>query len=233
MTKENVKKDNSQESNKPNKTVIGDKFDAVGGREQMAKRALNFEINPLYKYLLAWGYIATVALVVQFFSLITATAAGAPKSWIIWLVAGVLGFLVTAKFVSSDRKRRNFENYSDNRLSIIWGGYILTLILVFVLWGYDYQGLIYQMAGVVFVYGLYMTTRIVGERWLYMGVAACAVFVVAFKFVDHQYYTLIMAAIVILGNIMPIHILLSDEVNRYIDESEPSEGEPETEAIEE
>lgn len=175
---------------------------------------IDIEIDPTFKYLLLWGYIAVLASVVQFLIPMAAASEGGVKSWIIWTIAAALGLLISAKYINDDNRRGNYREIKSSTLSPIWGGFVVTALLVIALWGYTYAGLIYPMTGLLFTYALYLTTRTLGERWLYMGVAACAVFIVVFKFVDHKFYPLLMAVIVLLGNILPIHILISEEINK-------------------
>lgn len=159
------------------------------------------------KYFLLWGYVIALASLGHFIWLKMSPMEAATKAGNLWIVALVIGVVGTALFIFRDSKKTVVRTYTDLVGSAVWIGFGVGAFLISFLLSGKYGAFIYPAISFLYTYALFMTLRVYKYKWMWWCVAICFVLVLLYKFVPMLYFPLLMAAFMIVGNIIPGHII--------------------------
>lgn len=159
------------------------------------------------KYLILWGYIVFLASVLHFAAIMKDLQYGADMSNWIWLIATVIGAIITIVLIVKDRKQKLVSTYTDTITSSVWCAFgISAFTLAFLLSG---KAGVYIYPAILFIYtfSLFISAKAYKFRWMYLPVVICITCVLSYKFIPFTYYPLPMAIAMLCGNIIPGHML--------------------------
>lgn len=161
------------------------------------------------KYFLIWGYIVALASLAHFAWMKIDYPVGVVSAGWLWIGAIILGAIITMAFAMKDKQREVVKTYTGSIGSSVWLGFGICCIAIFALLGGKYGAFIYPAISFVYTYALFLIAKIYRLKWLYCSVAAGIVIVVLYKFIGYVYFPLLMAVIIIIGNILPGHYINS------------------------
>ncbi len=94
-------------------------------QEMIGRAKKNYQHNSFY--FLVWGALMCTAGIVEF---ILQHQMSFDYFWVVWPIAGTVGGVITGIHASSKRKVDGASSLVDKLLSYLWGGTIITLILL-------------------------------------------------------------------------------------------------------
>lgn len=156
-------------------------------------------------YFILWGTLLIPAAIAEFFM------QGRPDFWIIWPIVGVTGGIISAVYGKKEGQTSGTKTTSDRINAYTWGAFGFTLIWAIVYAVYNHlspQPLILMLAGsATFISGGISKFKpfIWGGIILEIGALLCA-FVI-----DAHYYSLVFAACIFAGYVIPGVILRREE----------------------
>lgn len=153
-----------------------------------------------------WGYLVCFTSLIHFF-LIHFGEGLKGQSGLIWLPMMFIGALATIILV---RKRRNVfitKTYIDSIVQKIWIGFMVGLVLIMILLSGKLGWYIYPSISFLYTFALYVSSATYRIQSMYIAVLLCLLCTLAYKFVAYDYYPLLMAVTMIVGNIVPGYYL--------------------------
>lgn len=158
------------------------------------------------KYFILWGYLVFLASL----SLFLLDKFAEPRAGgysIIWLAVMAIGIITSFIMGYKDSKTSKVITYTDSIVSRIWLGFIICLITIMVLLSGKMGWYIYPAITFTYTFALYITAVAYKFKWMFFSVLVCFVCVILYKYVGFDYYPLLMALVIVVGNIAPGHYL--------------------------
>lgn len=159
------------------------------------------------KYFLLWGYLVSITCIVHYLSYKLGGIDNLKFSFYIWNVPMAIGVAASFYFGWKDSKKETVSTYVGTMIGRIWIGFACTSLLVGLLLGGKYAVFIYPAISLVYAYATFLSASAYRMRWMYISAVVCLVCVILYKFVPFEEYPLLMAAMLICGNLIPGHII--------------------------
>ncbi|MDL2299449.1 hypothetical protein LJC21_01935 [Bacteroides sp. OttesenSCG-928-E20] len=159
------------------------------------------------KYFVLWGYLVTITCLVHYASYKFWTIDNLNYSAFVWGISMTIGAIVSFYFGWKDRKKETVKTYVSSMVSRIWVGFACSSVLVYVLLMGKYAVFIYPAISLVYAYATFLSAGAFRMKWMYISAAICFICVILFKFVPFAEYPLLMATMLICGNLIPGHII--------------------------
>lgn len=158
------------------------------------------------KHFLLWGYLIFLASIAHFV-LINFTASGGEGSGIMWLGVTAIGILISVIIGIRDHREPGAVTYIGSISLRIWGGFMVCLVTIMILLRGEAGWYTYPAITFIYTYALYISTALYKIKWIYISVAICMVCLLLYNAVPFSYYPLLMAVVMLVGNIFPGHYL--------------------------
>ena len=158
------------------------------------------------KYFLLWGYLIFLASIAHFV-LINFTAPGGERIGFLWLGVTAFGILISMIIGVRDHINSGVVTYIGSISLRIWAGFLVCLVAIMILLKGEAGWYTYPAITFIYTYALYISTALYKIRWMYLSVAICVVCLLLYNYVPFSYYPLLMALVMLVGNIMPGHYL--------------------------
>lgn len=158
------------------------------------------------KYFLLWGYLIFAASAAHFL-MVNYTPFDERSSGILWLGVTAIGILISVIMGIRDQREPGVVTYIESISLRIWGGFMVCLVAIMILLRGEAGWYTYPAITFIYTYALYISTALYKIRWMYISVAICVVCLLLYNFVTFSYYPLLMALVVLVGNILPGHYL--------------------------
>lgn len=158
------------------------------------------------KYFILWGYLVFLASL----SLFLLDKFAEPRVGgysIIWLGVMVIGIIASFTMGYKDSKKTKVITYTDSIVRRIWLGFIIGLIAIMVLLSGKMGWYIYPAITFTYTFALYITAVAYKFKWMFVSVLVCFICVILYKYIGFDYYPLLMALAIVVGNIAPGHYL--------------------------
>ena len=158
------------------------------------------------KHFLLWGYLIFLASIAHFV-LINFTASGGEGIGLLWLGATAFGILISMIMGFRDYRKPRVVTYIGSISLRIWAGFLVCLVVIMILLRGEAGWYTYPAITFIYTYAFYISTAIYKIKWMYISVAICVVCLLLYNFVLYSYYPLLMALVMLVGNILPGHYL--------------------------
>ncbi|NLY24227.1 MAG: hypothetical protein GX042_04325 [Bacteroidales bacterium] len=158
------------------------------------------------KGFLLWGYLIFAASAAHFVML-NYTTIDERKSSILWLGATAIGVIINVIMGIMDHRKPGVVTYIGSISLRIWVGFLVCLIAIMILLRGEAGWYTYPAITFIYTYALYISTALYKIRWMYISVSICVVCLLLYKFIPFSYYPLLMAMVMLVGNILPGHYL--------------------------
>lgn len=156
------------------------------------------------KHFILWGYLVLISSVAHY--LLELFSQPIPYGYgVIWIGIVIIGITISLIMGYKDSKKKKIKTYTDTIVRNIWMGFIVSLIIIMV----TNQGMweIYPAITLVYTLALFISAVAYKFKWMYIPVILSLILLFAYQFIDTTHYPLIMAAIMIIGNIIPGHYI--------------------------
>lgn len=158
------------------------------------------------KYFILWGYLVTIGCLLHYVSYKFYDFNPGYSAYI-WGIPTGIGVIVSFYFGWKDSKRETVKTYISSMINRIWIGFAcMAFLCSFLLMG-KYGVFIYPAISLVYAYATYLSASAYRMKWMYISAAICFVCVVLYRFVPYAEYPILMAAMLICGNLIPGHII--------------------------
>ncbi|MBK5195646.1 MAG: hypothetical protein JJE08_06395 [Proteiniphilum sp.] len=158
------------------------------------------------KHFLLWGYLIFLASIAHFV-LINFTASRGEGIGLIWLGVTAFGILISVIMGIRDYRDPGVVTYIGSISLRIWAGFMVCLVAIMILLRGEAGWYTYPAITFIYTYALYISTALYKIRWMYISVAVCVVCLLLYNTVSFSYYPLLMALVMLVGNILPGHYL--------------------------
>jgi hypothetical protein len=158
------------------------------------------------KYFILWGYLITITCVLhyasyKFFDM------DPNYSGYLWGIPTGIGIIISFYFGWKDGKKETVKTYVSSMISQIWIGFAcMCLLISFLLLG-KYGVFIYPAISLVYAYATYLSAHAFRMKWMFISAGACFVCIILYRFVPYAEYPLLMASMLVCGNLIPGHII--------------------------
>lgn len=158
------------------------------------------------KHFLLWGYIIAFSSLAHF-CIASFLPQFATHIGYIWLTTTVLGFITSFIWGYRDRQKELVRTFMSDINGKVWIGFAIGVFLIYFFPIFKNLWYIYPSISVLYIYALFLSASIYKFKWMLLSVAIGFVCVILYKFVPYIYYPLLMAIIMLVGNIIPGHII--------------------------
>jgi len=158
------------------------------------------------KHFLLWGYLIFLASMAHFV-MTNFTPAKGEGNGILWLGVTAIGIIISLIMGYKDRRKPGAVTYIEHISIRIWAGFMVCLVAIMFLLRGEAGWYTYPAITFIYTYALYISTALYKIRWMYISVAICVVCLLLYNAVPHIYYPLLMAMVMLVGNILPGHYL--------------------------
>lgn len=158
------------------------------------------------KYFLLWGYLILISSLIHFTLLITELK-NSFDIGLVWGIAMCIGILVSFIWGYKDSKKQLVKTYMSEVNKKIWVGFTLFLFVLIFFSLENSIKYIYPSISLVYLFALYISSTLYQIKWMYISVLIGLICVICYKFVPLTYYPLVMAVLMLSGNIIPGYII--------------------------
>lgn len=158
------------------------------------------------KHFLLWGYLIFLASLAHFV-MIHFTATRGEGNGILWLGVTVIGIFISVIMGFRDHRKTGVVTYIESISLRIWAGFMVCLVAIMIMLKGEAGWYTYPAITFIYTYALYISTVVYKIRWMYISVAVCVVCLLLYNTVPFSYYPLLMALVMLVGNILPGHYL--------------------------
>ena len=169
-----------------------------------AKGNLNKGSGTLF---ILWGYLVCATSLIHFLLLMFAPLEYKGQTGMIWLPMMLIGFIVTMIIVKKKSNQVITKTYIDTIVQKIWIGFMVALILIMILLNGKLGWYIYPSISFIYTFALYVSSVAYRIQSMLVAVVVCLICTITYKFVDYHFYPLLMAMVMICGNILPGYYL--------------------------
>ena len=155
------------------------------------------------KYFVLWGYLVAVTCLVHYISYKFGDVDNLRYSGYIWGIPMIIGVIVSFYFGWKDSKKEVVKTYTSSMISRIWIGFACTSVLISFLLAGKYAVFIYPAISLVYAYATFISAGAFRMKWMYISAAICVVCVILYRFVPYAEYPLLMATMLLCGNVIP------------------------------
>lgn len=159
------------------------------------------------KYFVLWGYIITIACIAHYLSYKLGGLDKLSLSAFIWGIPTSIGIIVSVIFAWKDSKKQTVKTYVSTMTNHIWIGFACSCLLISLLLSGKYGVFIYPAISLVYVYAVFLSASALHLRGMYVSAAICLVCVILYRFIPFSEYPLIMAAMLLCGNLIPGYMI--------------------------
>jgi len=158
-----------------------------------------------YRYYLLWGYLVSIACILEFLFIRVYPVNHHYLVWPIMMGAGVITSTVMSLW---QRRKQNHITLLGNMMAYLWGGWLVTLLLLqlFANMRGDYS-LILPLTMAMYGLGVFVSGGIIRFRPLIFGGILSWIAATVSYFQPHDIQLLIMTGTLVIGYIVPGYIL--------------------------
>jgi len=158
------------------------------------------------KNFLLWGYLICAASAAHFIIVNFATSQ-VVRTDLIWIGVTILGIVISLIMGFRDHGKREVTTYVGSISLHIWSGFMVCLIAFLILAQGEAGWYTYSIITLLYTFALYISTAVLRLRWMYLSVAVCVICLLLYRVLPFNYYPLLMAVVMLAGNIIPGHFL--------------------------
>lgn len=157
------------------------------------------------KYFVLWGYLVALTCIAHYVSYTFISPGNYVYSGYIWAVPMLIGAIISFYFGWKDSKKETVKTYIGTMVGRIWIGFACMSALISFMFAGHFM--IYTGISLVYAYAVYLSASAYRMKWMYISAAICAVCTILYRFIPHTEYPLLMAAMLICGNLIPGHVI--------------------------
>jgi hypothetical protein len=158
------------------------------------------------KNFLLWGYLICAASFAHFIIVNFATSQ-VVRSDLIWIGVTILGIVISLIMGFRDHGKWEVTTYVGSISLHIWSGFMVCLIAFLILAQGEAGWYTYSIITLLYTFALYISTAVLRLRWMYLSVVVCVICLLLYRVFPFNYYPLLMAVVMLAGNIIPGHFL--------------------------
>ena len=158
------------------------------------------------KHFLLWGYLICAASIAHFV-MINFIPSTEKFNDILWTSVTITGFLISLIMGFRDHGRREVTTYIGSISLHVWSGFMACLLTILILLPAETGWYSYPLITLLYTFALYVSTAVLRIRWIYLSVAVCVICLLLYRLMPLNYYPLLMAVVMLAGNIIPGHYL--------------------------
>lgn len=176
--------------------------EALGVIEEMVNSSRH-KLKDEAKYFLLWGWMVFAAAIVHFIFLLFGYVSG----WIVWPIFMGLSLVIYGLMVKNSGKQRESTTYVDRINKYLWLGFLGPLLITLLIGGVYGWVVAYPFFMAIYGWSAIVSGGLLKFAPLVWGGIASYVLGVTTVFVPDGYILIMLAAAVLLGFIIPGHVL--------------------------
>lgn len=158
------------------------------------------------KHFLLWGYLICAASITHFI-MINFVPSIEKYNGILWTWVTITGFLISLIMGFREHGKREVTTYVGSISLHVWSGFMACLLTIIILIPGETGWYSYPLITLLYTFALYISTAVLRLRWIYLSVGVCVICLLLYRVLSFNYYPLLMAVVMLAGNIVPGHYL--------------------------
>jgi len=158
------------------------------------------------KHFLLWGYLICAASITHYI-MINFVPSIEKYNGILWTWVTITGFLISLIMGFREHGKREVTTYVGSISLHVWSGFMACLLTIIILIPGETGWYSYPLITLLYTFALYISTAVLRLRWIYLSVGVCVICLLLYRVLSFNYYPLLMAVVMLAGNIVPGHYL--------------------------